>query len=156
MNGGAWEYVMGNHNRYSGFTAREYTAEEAKTILGTTNNQAVGIWNSGFNGPVYGKDTDGSEMSWTSGVDFPEEKYFDVYTTSDGTTACNGPCDGHALSETAGWYNDAPWFIAANGSWFIRGGYWDLSANAGVFCFSGTAGGADGRYASRAILISGT
>ena len=154
MNGGAWEYVMGNHNRYSGFTAREYTAEEAKTILGTTNNQAVGIWNSGFNGPVYGKDTDGSEMSWTSGVDFPEEKYFDVYTTTSGSTACSGgPCYGHALNETSGWYGDSLRSIVRTAPWFFRGGGWNSPVTVGVFASVDAYGSGYVSGASRAILV---
>ncbi len=152
MSGGSWEYVMGNYNRYSGYTARSYTIEEAKTILGRTDNQAIGIWNSGFNGPVYGKDSDGSEMSWTTGVEFPEEKYFDLYTTSNGTTACNGTCDGHALTETAGWYNDSSWIVTASSPWFVRGGVWSSTANAGVFYSNVTYGIAGGIYASRAVL----
>ena len=151
MSGGSWEYVMGNYNRYSGYTARSYTIEEAKTILGRTDNQAIGIWNSGFNGPVYGKDSDGSEMSWTTGVEFPEEKYFDLYTTSNGTTACNGACDGHALTETAGWYGDYAGFVNAASPWFVRGGDWGYSTSAGVFC-SLNAGGLASGYASRAVL----
>ena len=154
MSGGAWEYVMGSYNRYSGYTAREYTIEEAKTILGRTDNIAVGIWNSGFNGPVYGKDSDGSPMSWTSGVDFPEEKYFDLYTTNNTNTACAGEiCYGHSLSETSNWYNDAPWFVAENNPWLLRGGIWNSSAIGGVFFFSSTSGRAVG-IASRAVLVS--
>ena len=155
MSGGSWEYVMGNYNRYSGYTAREYTVEEAETILGRTDHIAVGILNSGFNGPVYGKDSDGSEMSWTTGVEFPEEKYFDLYITSNGTTACNGACDGHALTETAGWYNDSLWFVTASSPWFNRGGSWSHSSNAGVFFSDGTLGGAYGVDASRAVLAQG-
>ena len=155
MSGGSWEYVMGNYNRYSGYTARSYTIEEAKTILGRTDNQAIGIWNSGFNGPVYGKDSDGSEMSWTTGVEFPEEKYFDLYTTSNGTTACNGACDGHALTETAGWYNDSSWFVTAFNPWFYRGGGWSGTTYAGVFYSNFAYGSANGAHASRAVLAQG-
>ena len=155
MSGGSWEYVMGNYNRYSGYTARSYTVEEAEKILGRTDHISVGIWNSGFNGPVYGKDSDGSEMSWTTGVEFPEEKYFDLYTTSNGTTACNGACDGHALTETAGWYNDYPWFVSASNPWFFRGGYWSDTTLAGVFYSVNTGGNASGSSASRAVLAQG-
>ena len=155
MSGGSWEYVMGNYNRYSGYTARSYTVEEAEKILGRTDHISVGIWNSGFNGPVYGKDSDGSEMSWTTGVEFPEEKYFDLYTTSNGTTACNGACDGHALTETAGWYNDAPWIVTASSPWFGRGGSWSSATSAGVFYSSSAYGNASGIYASRAVLAQG-
>ena len=155
MSGGSWEFVMGNYNRYSGYTARSYTVEEAKTILGRTDNQAVGIANSGFNGPVYGKDSDGSSMSWTSGVEFPEEKYFDVYTTTSGSMACSGgPCYGHALSETAGWYDDSFVFISASSPWFLRGGRWYNSEDSGIFSSGFTYGSAGDFIASRSILVS--
>ena len=156
MSGGSWEYVMGNYNRYSGYTARSYTAEEAEKILGRTDHISVGIWNSGFNGPVYGKDSDGSEMSWTTGVDFPEEKYFDLYTTTNVNTACNGGiCYGHALSETVGWYNDSLVSILASSPWFLRGGRWYNSVNSGIFSSGFTYGGAADFIASRLILVSG-
>ena len=153
MSGGSYEYVMGNYNRYSGYTARNYTIEEAKTILGRTDGAAASIWNSGFNGPVYGNDLDGSPMSWTTGVDFPEKKYFDLYTTNNANSACDGRiCYGDALSETARWYADAPWFIDAAGPWFIRGGLSSINSEAGIFYFSRTSGNADPRYVSRSIL----
>ncbi len=155
MSGGSWEYVMGNYNRYSGYTARSYTAEEANTILGRTGNQAIGIWNSGFNGPVYGKDSDGSSMSWTSGVDFPEEKYFDLYTTNNATTACNGGvCYGHALNETLGWYGETARFINIAGPWFLRGGYYISNGSAGIFNFDNIYGYANNAYTLRTVLIS--
>ena len=154
MSGGAYEYVMGNYNKYSGYTAREYTIEEARTILGRTDNQAVGIWNSGFNGPVYGKDSDGSPMSWTSGVDFPEEKYFDLYTTNNATTACNGGlCDGHALSETSNWYNDSSWFMNNFGPWFVRSCLWNCTTSAGIFSSNYAYGNETYTGASRVVLV---
>lgn len=153
MSGGGLEYVMGNYNKYSGYTARSYTVEEAETILGRTDHVAVGIWNSGFNGPVYGKDADGSEMSWTSGVNFPEEKYFDLYTIDNTNTVCNGgSCYGHALGETFGWYNDFAGFVSASSPWSARGGHWSYSTIAGVFCSYLTFGYANSGLASRAVL----
>ena len=53
----------------------------------------------------------------------PDSKYYDDYTTTDATTACNGGiCYGHALSETSNWYEDSAGFVSANWPWFIRGG----------------------------------
>ena len=94
-------------------------------------------------------------MSWTSVVEFPEEKYFDLYTTSNGTTACNGACDGHALTETAGWYNDSAGFVNAANPWFGRGGSWSHPAFAGVFYSGSASGSANGSLASRAVLAQG-
>ena len=85
----------------------------------------------------------------------PEAKYYDLYTTSNGTTACNGACDGHALTETAGWYNDAPWFVTASSPWFNRGGHWSHTTYAGVFCSFSTFGYANVYGASRAVLAQG-
>ena len=85
MSGGAWEYVMANHQHYSGRTARSYTVEEAP-LAGLTNvTDAVGVWNSGFNGPVFGKDYNEATGKWdidmyvSNGKDFPDEKYYNLY-----------------------------------------------------------------------------
>ena len=86
----------------------------------------------------------------------PEAKYYDLYTTEDITTACDGGiCYGHALSETAGWYGDYAGFVNAVRPWFFRGGYWSNAADAGVFFSDYTVGHANGHCASRAVLAQG-
>ena len=86
----------------------------------------------------------------------PEAKYYDLYTTEDITTACDGGiCYGHALSETAGWYGDSAGFVNAAIPWFRRGGGWSNPAYAGVFYSHYTSGHADGAHASRAVLAQG-
>ena len=86
----------------------------------------------------------------------PDSKYYDLYTTTDSTTACGGDiCYGHALTETAGWYNDSAGFVTASIPWFSRGGRWSNTTNAGVFYSNYTFGGASGSYASRAVLAQG-
>jgi type IV pilus assembly protein PilA len=95
MSGGTWDAVMGNYQNYTGNTSTS---------------------NSGFNGP-YG---DGSG-SLTTGMAFPDSRYYNLYTTSNATTACNGGiCYGHALSETSRWYNDYNTMLTASSSWFLR------------------------------------
>ena len=94
-------------------------------------------------------------MSWTSGVDFPDEKYFEVYTTTNLATACSeNICDGEALIETAGWYNDSILFLAESRPWFFRSGYWYNNKNGGIFYFDSTTGQEYGNGSSRIILIS--
>ena len=102
MNGGAWEYMMGSYNKYSGYSSKSYTIQEAQEELGKTITSDVGTWNSGYTGMC---EFDGKEFV---GRAWPESKYYDLYTTSSTTTACGGnACKGHALNEVVGWYSDS-------------------------------------------------
>ncbi len=74
-----------------------------------------------------------------------KEKYVDVYT---GTSY-----DGHALSETAGWYNDYKKFVISNYSWFNRGGAYVNNNIVGLFFFSNIGGNAH-RYGASRLIIS--
>ena len=58
----------------------------------------------------------------------PEDKYIDIYAATS--------YEGHALTETIGWYNDYSKFVFADNPWFMRGGYYGDGANAGIFYFS--------------------
>ena len=132
MSGGSWEVIMG--------------------VLADENGKPRSGWNttynSGFNGAL------GSGI-YNLGVVFPESKYYDLYTTEDITTACNGGvCYGHSLSETAKWYQDYQTFISNLYPWILRGGGWDYVSDVGVFSFGRTAGGGLYHGASRAVMIS--
>ena len=53
----------------------------------------------------------------------PDSKYYDDYTSTDILTACNGGiCYGHALSETANWYNNVTISLDAVNPWINDGG----------------------------------
>ena len=89
MSAGAGEYVMGVLADSSGAPRS-----------GNSDSR-----NSGFNGTL----ENGSKYS--SGIAFPEAKYYDLYTSMNqssnddslSATACSGGiCYGHGLSETAG------------------------------------------------------
>ena len=70
-------------------------------------------------------------------VSMPESKYYDKYTTSDASTACNGnECLSHSLSETAGWYDDAQRMVNEQYPWLLRSGGYDYGIVAGVFRFN--------------------
>ena len=85
-----------------------------------------------------------ANITFATGVDFPDSKYYDVYKAANGTsinalTACDGGiCYGHGLSEVNKWYGDYASFVYTNNPWFNRGG----GANAGVFDFVNTYGSA--------------
>ena len=130
ISGGASEYMMGvladsNGNPRSGFSS---------------------ISNSGFNGTVL------PEKQYTSGIDFPAEKYYDLYMSEDITTTCNnGTCYGHALSETAGWYQDELFSIDDGHPWFTRGNPYNYTTKAGTFAISYNSGSAVIGTASRVV-----
>jgi prepilin-type N-terminal cleavage/methylation domain-containing protein len=126
MSGGTAEYLMGNYLNYSGYSA---------------------TYNSGFNGPY------GQGGSLTTGESFPENKYFNLYTTSTKTTACNGGiCYGQALSETSGWYNDYGNMINANNPWLVRGGGNSTTTWAGIFASFLDYGHATSLIGSRLVV----
>ncbi|MDD4411888.1 MAG: type II secretion system protein, partial [Bacilli bacterium] len=127
MSGGSWEYVMGNYNNYSGYLATE---------------------NSGFNGP---NGYDGTTV--TTGLDFPITQYYNLYTTNDAATACNGGiCYGHALSEANNWHGDANYMVYVNGPWSVRGGDYSATAEAGAFYFSNYTGSAAADGSARIVV----
>ena len=104
MSGGSWEYQMSNYNKMSGYDTSS---------------------NSGFNGSL------NKGGSITNGKDFPDSKYYDLYTTDDVATACNGLCYG--LIETKDWYGDYDGFVDASDPWLLLGGYWHNGTSAGMF-----------------------
>ena len=86
----------------------------------------------------------------------PEAKYYDLYTTTSATTSCDGGiCYGHALSETAGWYQDYQNFISNHYPWFIRGGAFYHTTTAGVFGFNIDSGQSNTTPTVRAVLVLG-
>ena len=115
--------------------------------------------NSGFNGTL----ENGSKYS--SGIAFPEAKYYDLYTSMNqssnddslSATACSGGiCYGHGLSETAGWYQDYSVFVSQTMPWVLRGGGCSSSPPiAGVFYAGHNYGYTDSNVASRAVLVPG-
>ena len=136
MSGGAYEYVMGvtrdaNGNLMSGYSQS---------------------YNSGFNGTVY----DGS--SYTSGIDFPVSKYYDLYNYGNydkysrrilgDATGEMGPFQ----SVKSLWYNDYAGFVFYSYPWFRRGGDFSYGSGAGAFYFNGNNGDAQRNFSFRLVL----
>ena len=125
MSGGYWEYMMvvmkdRNGNLMSGYALTE---------------------NSGFNGTL----NDGS--SYTNGIDFPDNKYYDAYNFYNNNfnysrrilgdaTGEMGPFEGYRLS----WYKDYAYFIYDVRPWFNRGGVYANGFAAGIFYFNNNYG----------------
>ena len=71
-----------------------------------------------------------------------ESKYYNKYTSSIISEACNGEvCYSHTLSETANWYEDYQTMITNQNPWMVRGGRYTYTTDAGIFSFSIGSGG---------------
>ena len=99
-----------------------------------------------------------NNMAANSGFSEPltlDSKYYNLYTTGDPSTACNGEeCKGHGLSETSGWYSDYHNMVNETYPWLVRGGYYESSTFAGVFYFGRATyvGGVDYNYSFRLVM----
>jgi len=86
---------------------------------------------------------------------WPNEKYYDNYTSTTITSTCNsGICYGHALSETQGWYSDSNTSFNGFYVWFQRGGPYNFTSTAGVFSFSAGGGDAFGSHSFRVVITT--
>lgn len=78
----------------------------------------------------------------------PESKYYDNYTSSTSSLACNGKsCYGHGFDEVSGWYDDASDFLTVDNPWVMRGGVFDGGVSSGIFAYTATIG-YSGAYAT--------
>ena len=97
-----------------------------------------------------------NDMTGNSGfISMPESKYYDKYTSSTASEACNGDaCLSHGLSETAVWYSDYMTMINETYPWILRGGLYVNAPNAGVFYLNSgyIAGAANGDGSFRLVM----
>ena len=124
MSGCCWEYVMGNYN----------------------NNMA----SSGI-------------INWS----LIGDEYKDIYTGTDG--GYNGSIKGDAVyevsngawhngsswvGETRGWDGDYSYMPNSSGPFFVRGGYYNVTSDAGVCAFGNPDGGPFTYRSFRPVVIS--
>ena len=76
----------------------------------------------------------------------PDTKYYNNYTGTSYT--------GHALTETQNWYSDYAYFVYTSYPWFVRGGYFNDGAYAGVFYFGNSFGGAFSSSSVRLVITN--
>ena len=146
MSGGAREYVMGvmldaSENPYSG-----------------RNN----LFSSGFVGK-YGcpscDNADSSITENTDGVEWPDVKYYDLYTYGiDGNNYSRrilGDATGEMgpfNSNYGSWYNSGSIFLNTANPWFERGHGYSDRIYSSIFSFSANAGLLGGAYTFRIVL----
>ena len=136
MSGGTYEYVMG----------------VIKDVNGNLMSGNSSSYNSGFNGTL----SDGS--SYTSGINFPDSKYYDVYNYGDYYNSSrrilgDGTGEmGPFQSGKSSWYTDTSSFVRSSGPWFYRGGIYNVGSDAGAFYFGNYNGHAYSSFSFRLVL----
>ncbi|MDD3393000.1 MAG: hypothetical protein PHE54_05630, partial [Bacilli bacterium] len=150
MSGGAWEYVM--------------AVIEDSTNTDTPLSGRNSTNNSGFNG-LYG---DGSG-SLTTGTDYPDNKYYDLYDYNGSATTYERGKLGDATKELgnfgnsnleatsrvaiSAWYYDYAYLPTVNYSFAVRGGYYSSGISSGIFCFRDSSGVNAVNHSFRQVLI---
>ena len=151
MSGGSHDMVMGIMED-----------EQGNPISGRNS-----ISNSGFNGifscPDCNEDTSGlTEL--TTGVEFPEEKYYETYKYMEGEAHYNdrilgdatgemGPLEeGIELYSESSWYEDIERMVNTIYPWFYRGCDYSMGFGTGIFCSSIDTGRSLGSATFRIIL----
>ena len=100
-----------------------------------------------------------TSTSALSGAGFssaPASKYYDAYTSTKISTACNGGiCYGYALSETFGWYSDTAYttFISTASPWLLRGGNVTGTSTVGIFSLYDFTGAMGSSYSFRSVIL---
>jgi len=110
---------------YTGATTNSY--DTAFGMRASTTGNIYGIYDmsGGAWDYVMGSYSKTIGSSGFTSSTFPNDKYFNNYTTSS--------YQGHALTETNGWYNDNFGIVVSSSSWFSRGSQYSNSTSAGVF-----------------------
>ncbi len=94
--------------------------------------------NSGFNGPYAKQEATGEKED---GIEFPEEKYYDVYLYGTNEWAdINRRILGDATAETNRWYSDNNQYVLPANSWFARGDAAEIREVQGIFAYRNNAG----------------
>ena len=110
---------------YTGATSDSY--DTAFGMRASTTGNIYGIYDmsGGAWDYVMGSYSKTIGSSGFTSSTFPNDKYFNNYTTSS--------YQGHALTETNGWYNDNFGIVVSSSPWFSRGSQYSNSTSAGVF-----------------------
>lgn len=128
MNGGTYEYVMGNMSS----TSSVYTYYQS-------------VANNYF---TYSQTTAKYIDTYANGTSYGNQNAYNRARLGDAT--------GEVTTTTTdiGWYNDYSVFAFSEGPWFNRGGTVVDGTNSGIFNFYGYDGSGSSKRSSRAILVS--
>ena len=115
------------------------TCESVMGVLADPNGDPMSGYgsanNSGFNGLL------SNYSNYTSGVDFPDSKYYNLYTDS-------------SYIGTRNWYSDYCYFANSEYPWLERGGYYYNSISAGLFYYYRYNGESLNNLSSRFVITN--
>ena len=133
-------------------TNTKTTTHDISKVASTTGN-ITGVYDMSGGTWEYVMGNYNNAIRSSGFVTMPDSKYYDIYLISSNTLCRVATCGGHALFETEGWYSDVDYFVDESGSWFIRGGYYEYGAEAGLFSYGHTGGGkGDGSFGFRSVI----
>ena len=137
MSGGAFEYTMSNT-----------VSTDGTTMMSGYDSSS----NSGYTGKIY----DSGNYTLYTGVDYPNNKYYDKYSFSASTTLRIRSKLGDGIKEVykgpRGWYDDAALLADSGDSWFVRGAAHDFGVFAGVFNSNNRSGRVYPYFSSRLVI----
>ena len=115
------------------------TRESVMGVLADPNGDPMSGYgsanNSGFNGLL------SNYSNYTSGVNFPDSKYYNLYTDS-------------SYIGTRNWYSDYCYFADSEYPWLERGGYYYNSISAGLFYYYRYNGESLNNLSSRFVITN--
>ena len=124
------------------------------TKVASTTGNITGIYDMSGGAFEYVMGNYNNTISSSGFSVMPNNKYYDLYTTTNKLTACNGGvCLGHALSETNSWYNDKVTFFVSSYAWLQRSSAFDKGTGSGVFYYGVSQGEQQTWLGFRSVLV---
>ena len=137
MSGGLSEYTMANM----------VSSDETTMMSGFDSSL-----NSGYTGKIY----DSGNYTLYTGIEYPNDKYYDKYSFSTNNETIIRSKLGDGLKEVYNglynWYSGFSVIVNSMHSWFIRGGPYSAGVYSGMFDLGHGTGGFSSDYSSRLII----
>ena len=139
MSGGTFEYTMGN-----------IVSNDGITMMSGMDPS----YNSGYTGKVYNS----GKYTLYTGIDYPNDKYYDKYSFSTSHNSRNRSKLGDSVKEVYdnsdyNWYNDQSYLpYSTSYPWFMRGGDYNHGSFVGIFNSNSSVGSAISLVSSRLVI----
>ena len=147
MNGGAFDFVMGNIVSPNG----------QQMMSGYSNNNTYPNSHSGYSGILYNTNQYGDFLFYDGSHEYPADKYIDKYSYSGSAETRNRSKLGDGMKEiyvgdTHAWYNTYAYIATYGYSWIRRGSYFESGAEGAIFYYNYCVGDANEDYSSRLVI----
>ena len=143
-----WDGYLLNYNTNTKSSTRDLTK-----VASTTGN-ITGVYDMSGGAYEYVMGNYNNTISSSGFTVMPSSKYYDLYTSTNRLTSCNGGvCFGHGISETSFWYEDSATFFVSLYSWLARSSAYDKGVISGTFHYSATQGTQQTWQGFRSVLV---